>query len=189
MNELQLTLKDKQRLLSEARYSIEKLLQLTDKTNPELEHQPGEALLSGCGAFVSIHNHGQLRGCYGRMISNEPLIDTVREMAIWSASRDSRFPPVTAEELPDIDIEISVLSPMERISDVGLIIPGKHGIYLRKGYNSGVFLPQVATETGWNTEELLGYCARDKAGIGWKGWKTAEIYVFTAEVFGETMVV
>ena len=95
-------------------------------------------------------------------------------------------PGWTPEEVDDIEIEISVLTPMRKISSIDEIVMGKHGIYIKKGYASGTFLPQVATETGWTKEEFLGHCAKDKAHIGWDGWKDAEIYVYEAYVFGET---
>lgn len=183
-----LTDEEKHVLLREARHSIAQMLGAPDRPESFNSHRspnklPG--LLAPCGAFVSLHNEGRLRGCYGRMISNDPLVDTVREMTIWAASRDHRFSPVSGAELADIDIEISVLSPMERIEDIGLIQLGIHGIYMRKGHYSGVFLPQVATQTGWTLDEFLGHCARDKAGIGWEGWKEAELYRFTALIFSE----
>ncbi|MCK9304323.1 MAG: AmmeMemoRadiSam system protein A [Bacteroidales bacterium] len=142
------------------------------------------SLESECGAFVTLYKKGRLRGCIGHLTGDMPLWKMVREMAFASSLRDYRFSTVTEEELPDIKIEISVLSPLKKIGSPGEIILGKHGIYIVKGGKSGVFLPQVATETGWSREEFLGHCARDKAGIGWDGWKSAEIYIFTAEIFG-----
>jgi hypothetical protein len=106
-------------------------------------------------------------------------------MAIASSTQDSRFPPVSGEEIDELEIEISVLTPMRRIYSADEFILGKHGIYMKKGYSSGTFLPQVAVETGWDKEEFLGHCARDKARIGWDGWKDAELYVYEAYVFGE----
>ena len=106
-------------------------------------------------------------------------------MAIASATQDYRFSPVTPEEIPGLEIEISVLTPLRRIHSIDEIQLGKHGIYIKKGYNSGTFLPQVASETGWTKEEFLGHCAQDKAGLGWNGWKDAELYVYEAIVFGE----
>jgi AmmeMemoRadiSam system protein A len=106
-------------------------------------------------------------------------------MAIASSTEDPRFSPVESSEIPELEIEISVLTPMRRISAIDEIELGKHGIYMRKGYRSGTFLPQVATETGWTKEEFLGHCAQDKAGIGWNGWKDAELFVYEALVFGE----
>ncbi|NTV83496.1 MAG: AMMECR1 domain-containing protein, partial [Bacteroidales bacterium] len=100
-------------------------------------------------------------------------------------TQDSRFLPVTEEEFDEIDLEISVLTPLKRIYSIDEFQLGRHGIYMKKGYASGTFLPQVAHETGWNTEEFLGHCAQDKAHIGWNGWKDAELYVYEAYVFGE----
>ena len=107
-------------------------------------------------------------------------------MAIAAATQDSRFSPVMEYELQDIEIEISVLTPMKKIESVEEIKLGKHGIYIKQGYRTGTFLPQVATETGWTLEEFLGHCAQDKAGIGWDGWKEAEIFVYEAKVFSES---
>lgn len=138
------------------------------------------------GVFVTLHTkEGALRGCIGNFISHEPLYKTVQQMALAAAFRDPRFPPVRLEELDDITIEVSVLSPMEKVDDVNTIELGKHGIYIKKGLQSGTFLPQVATETGWSLEEFLGHCARDKAGIGWEGWKDAEVYSYAADVYSE----
>jgi hypothetical protein len=106
-------------------------------------------------------------------------------MTAAAALSDSRFLPVTPDEVDEITIEISVLTPLRKIKDISEIIPGKHGIVVQKGGRSGTFLPQVAQKTGWGVEELLGYCARDKAGLGWDGWKDADIYVYEALVFGE----
>jgi len=136
-----------------------------------------------CGAFVSLHKNGKLRGCIGRMTGDIPLYKMVQEMAISAAYQDYRFNPVLADEIRDIDIEISVLSPLQKIYNISEIELGKHGIYIEKGNLTGVFLPQVATETGWNKEDFLGHCSRDKAGLGWEGWKIADIYIFTATIF------
>jgi AmmeMemoRadiSam system protein A len=137
------------------------------------------------GAFVTLKEKGDLRGCIGRFISDEPLYKVVQEMAIASSTEDTRFPRVESKEIDELEIEISVLSPMKKIHSIDEIELGKHGIYIKKGYYSGTFLPQVATETGWTKEEFLGHCARDKAGIGWDGWKDAEIYTYEADVFSE----
>jgi len=137
------------------------------------------------GAFVSLKKKGKLRGCIGTFKPDAPLYNLIQTMTIASATEDTRFLPVQANELKDIDIEISVLTPMKRINDVSKIVLGKHGIYIKKDGRSGTFLPQVATETGWTLEEFLGHCARDKAGIGWDGWKNAEVYTYEAIVFKE----
>ena len=140
------------------------------------------------GAFVTLKEKGELRGCIGRFTADIPLWQVVQQMAVSSATQDSRFTPVTAREIDKLEIEISVLSPMKRIYSADEIVLGKHGIYIKKGYYSGTFLPQVATETGWSREEFLGHCARDKAGLGWDGWKDAELYTYEALVFGENDV-
>src|SRR5450830_1017189 len=106
-------------------------------------------------------------------------------MTLSAAMHDPRFYPFSTEELVNIDIEISVLSPMHKIADTAEIVLGKHGILIQQGHNSGVFLPQVATETGWTLDEYLGHCSRDKAGLPWDGYKMADIYIFTAEIFAE----
>jgi uncharacterized protein (TIGR00296 family) len=99
--------------------------------------------------------------------------------------QDPRFPPVKPVEMDKTNIEISVLTPLKKINSIDEIKLGRDGIYLVKNNRSGTFLPQVATETGWNLEEFLGHCARDKAGLGWNGWKDAELYTYQAIVFDE----
>ncbi len=143
------------------------------------------ALLMKCGAFVTLKKHGDLRGCIGRFEASEPLYKVIQSMAVASATEDPRFRPVEMSEISSLDIEISVLTPMRKIQSVDEIELGRHGIYIKKGWQSGTFLPQVATETGWSKEEFLGHCAQDKAGIGWDGWKDAEIFIYEALVFGE----
>lgn len=140
-------------------------------------------LNSKCGAFVSLHKHGRLRGCIGHFGEDVPLHEIVAEMARAAAFEDPRFSPVRREELEDIDIEISVLTPMRRIQSLDEFELHRHGIYIRKGYRSGTFLPQVADEVNWTKEEFVGHCSQDKAGLGWDGWKDAELYVYEAIVF------
>jgi AmmeMemoRadiSam system protein A len=117
-----------------------------------------------------------------------PLIELVVEMAKASATGDPRFfaDPITADELEQLDIEISVLSPLKRTDDPLSLRLGVDGIYIKRGCVSGCFLPQVATETGWNKEQFLSYCCAHKAGLPADAWKDAEteVYLFTAEVFG-----
>ena len=136
-----------------------------------------------CGAFVSLHKHGHLRGCIGHFGEDYPLHRIVAEMARAAAFEDPRFTPVRRDELDDIDIEISVLTPMRRIQSLDEFELHRHGIYIRKGYRSGTFLPQVADEVNWTKEEFVSHCAQDKAGIGWDGWRDAELYVYEAIVF------
>lgn len=141
------------------------------------------------GAFVTLRNHGALRGCIGRFSKGNDLVGTIRDMAI-AALDDPRFRdrPVTADELPELTIEISVLSPMKRTADPLSLELGVHGIWIRSGYKSGCFLPQVATEQHWSKEQFLSYCCSGKAGLPPDAWKDpdTEIFLFSAEVFGET---
>ncbi len=141
-----------------------------------------------CGCFVTLKNHDDLRGCLGQFTSEQPLIALVAEMAVASATSDPRFRGnrITARELPALDVEISVLSPLARTSEPLSLRLGVDGIYIRQGYASGCFLPQVATETGWTQEEFLSYCCSHKAGLAPDAWQDpeTEVYLFTAEVFG-----
>ena len=140
-------------------------------------------LLAKCGAFVSLHKQNRLRGCIGHFGEDVPLHEIVAEMARAAAFEDPRFVPVSHEELDDIDIEISVLTPMRRIQSLDEFEMHRHGIYIRKGYRSGTFLPQVADQVNWTKEEFVSHCAQDKAGLGWEGWRDAELYVYEAIVF------
>ena len=140
-------------------------------------------LNSKCGAFVSLHKHGHLRGCIGHFGEDYPLHEIVAEMARAAAFEDPRFMPVTHDELNDLDIEISVLTPMRRIQSLDEFELHRHGIYIKKDYRSGTFLPQVADEVNWTKEEFVGHCSQDKAGLGWDGWRDAELYVYEAIVF------
>ena len=139
----------------------------------------------GYGVFVTLHLNGRLRGCIGRFTSNQSLHATIREMAQSAAFDDPRFPELTKKEAQLIDIEVSVLSPLKKIASIDEFKLGRDGIYMIKGSRHGTFLPQVAEETGWSTEEFLGHCARDKAGIGWDGWKDAELYTYQTEIVNE----
>ncbi len=141
---------------------------------------------SGYGVFVTLHLKGRLRGCIGRFTSDDTLAETIREMAESAAFNDPRFPSLSRSEAPQIDIEVSVLSPLKKIDSIDEFKLGRDGIYIIKGRNHGTFLPQVAVETGWNTEQFLGHCARDKAGIGWDGWKDADLYTYQTEVVKES---
>jgi hypothetical protein len=140
----------------------------------------------GCGVFVTLHLDGRLRGCIGRFTSASTLQATIREMARSAAFDDPRFPSLSRSEAHRIDIEISVLSPLKKIDSIDEFQLGRDGIYMVKGGRSGTFLPQVAEETGWTTEEFLGHCARDKAGIGWNGWKEAELYTYQTGIVNES---
>ena len=136
------------------------------------------------GAFVSLHKRGQLRGCIGLIQATKPLYQSVQEMAEAAAFNDPRFPPVSAKELPELDIEISVLTPLERIQDIREIEVGKHGLYIKKDFYSGLLLPQVATQYNWDRLTFLEETCR-KAGLPRHAWKDSdtEIYRFSAEIF------
>ncbi|MBN1808597.1 MAG: AmmeMemoRadiSam system protein B [Planctomycetes bacterium] len=142
------------------------------------------------GVFVTLKTRGRLRGCIGTFTSDRPLWQEVRDKARSSTLEDPRFvgDRISARETKDVHIEISVLSPLRKTDDPLSIELGTHGIYIRRGYRTGVFLPQVAVEEGWSKEEFLSYCASHKAGLPPDAWKDpdTEVFTFTAEVFGET---
>jgi AmmeMemoRadiSam system protein A len=174
----------KRKLLQIARNSMETYV----KTGKKLELTESDPVLrKEMGAFVTLHEYGQLRGCIGNMIGNQPLYLTVRDMAVEAAVSDPRFSPVSASELSRLELEISVLSPLEKVYSADSIEMGKHGVLVRRGFSSGVYLPQVATETGWSKEEFLSSLCAHKAGLPADAWKDAktELYTFTAEVFSE----
>lgn len=180
--EFTLTDADKKQLKEIALQSIKDSLDSKPIARPTL-HSQLSILNSKCGAFVSLHKYGRLRGCIGHFGQDYPLHEIVAEMARAAAFEDPRFTPVTREELDDIDIEISVLTPMRRIQSIDEFELHRHGIYIRKGFRSGTFLPQVADEVNWTKEEFIGHCSQDKAGLGWDGWRDAELYVYEAIVF------
>jgi AmmeMemoRadiSam system protein A len=177
--------KQKQTLLKVARDTIEAVVNRRPIQKPTSDET---ALNVPGGCFVTLKNHDRLRGCIGQFVSEEPLIELVAEMAKASATSDTRFlaNPITARELDQLDIEISVLSPLKRTDDPLSLRLGTDGIYIKKGYASGCFLPQVATETGWDREEFLSYCCAHKAGLRPDAWRDpeTEVYLFTAEIFG-----
>jgi len=183
-NSYNLTGEDKENLLHIARNTLDTYIQ-TGKV-PEISSAGfSDNLNTNCGAFVTLLKDKKLRGCIGRFKVEEPVYQIVQQMAVAASTKDTRFAPVKKDELGDIEVEISVLTPLVKIDSIDEIILGKHGIYIKKGYSSGTFLPQVATETGWTLEEFLGHCARDKARIGWDGWENADIYIYEAIVFSE----
>lgn len=136
------------------------------------------------GAFVTLKIKGRLRGCIGNIMGDAPLWKTVIKMAAQSAFNDPRFPPLTEEESELIEFEISILSPLTLVDDPLSIVPGKHGLLIRKGRHSGLLLPQVAVEWKWNREQFLSNTCL-KAGLSQECWKDkgTEIFWFQAEVF------
>lgn len=169
-------------LLNLARNSIKKKLglQVTELKEPE-----NPLLRKKRGAFVTLHKQGQLRGCIGHIKAFSPLKETIIEMAESAAFKDARFLALNNEEFDIIDIEISVLSPIYKIDNINDIIVGRHGIIISRGSCSGLLLPQVATEWGWDKETFLSQTCI-KAGLNQDAWKKdAEISIFSAEIFGE----
>jgi AmmeMemoRadiSam system protein A len=144
------------------------------------------------GAFVTLHLDGKLKGCIGQIIpTNEPVWRVVRDVAIEASSNDPRLESVVESELENIEYEISVLSVPRKISNWKEIELGKHGVIIEKDYQGGIFLPQVATETGWNLEDFLSHLCSDKAGLlpdAYKSDLEVEIKVFEAEVFSNTEI-
>lgn len=169
-------------LLALARESI--AAYLSGRPLPEPPDDP--AFARKRAVFVTLHKHGRLRGCIGSLEATQPLGQAVISAALAAATEDPRFRPVTADELDDLHLEISVLSPLRRVTSPDEIIVGTHGVLVRQGWRSGVFLPQVAPEQGWNREEMLTHLCAEKAGLPPDAWKHgAELYVFTAQVFAE----
>ncbi len=183
-DEFSISEEDKKYLLNLARETI--VQYVTNGTTPEVDGTKlSTTLNTRCGAFVTLNKNHVLRGCIGRFEPDMPLWTVVELMAIASATQDYRFDKVEPKELSQIKIEISVLTPLKKIKSIDEFILGKHGIYIKEGNAHGTFLPQVADKSGWSKEEFLGHCAQDKAGIGWNGWKKAELYTYEALVFGE----
>jgi len=178
-----LTSAERKALLELARGSIAAALAGSKAPDAPLR---SEALDTECGGFVTLTRRGELRGCIGYVRAVKPLRQTVAEMAVQAALHDPRFEPVTARELPDLDIEISVLSPLEEVTDVSRIEVGRHGLVIQDGVRSGLLLPQVATEYGWDRETFLDHTCL-KAGLPAGSWKRKGVVIlmFTAEVFGE----
>lgn len=174
---------EKRELLGIARKSVERVVRGHGVPVPKTTSQ---ALQEPCGAFVTITEHGQLRGCIGYTEVVKPLAEVVSDVAAKAALDDPRFPPVSEDELDEIQLDISVLSPLERVSEIEEIEVGKHGLLLENGYFRGLLLPQVALECNWDREAFLQNTAR-KAGLPLDAWKDKNtiLYRFTAEVFSE----
>lgn len=153
---------------------------------PDLSHLPPDftTTLPRAGAFVTLRNGPHLRGCVGTFDASEPLPTTLERMAVASLG-DPRFRsmPVSAFELSEIRIEVSLVSPMTPIADPLSLTLGVHGIYIRKGHQTGCFLPEVATEQEWSVEEFLSQCCAHKAGLPREAWRSPEtqVCVFTVE--------
>lgn len=144
--------------------------------------------LSGAsGAFVTLKRDGQLRGCIGTLECRRPLAEEIARVAVSAAREDPRFDPLRPAELDDLDVEVSVLGPLEEIDprDPGAIEIGRHGLVVEQGHHRGLLLPQVATEWGWDREQFLSHTCT-KAGLAPDGWRRgAKVYRFAADVFGD----
>jgi AmmeMemoRadiSam system protein A len=179
--EFSFTEEEKSQLFTIAKNSIKSMLNDQKRISIDEKTMPSK-FKKQLGAFVTLKIGGSLRGCIGRFISSDPLYEVVRASAISSAFEDPRFSPLTKQEFEKTEIEITVLGPLKKINNISEIVLGKHGIYIKKDFRSGTMLPQVATENGWTVEEFLGYTSRDKAGLGWDGWKDAELFIYVGIV-------
>ncbi len=146
---------------------------------------PGPPLSGPGGAFVTLRRGGALRGCIGCLEAGEPVLATVARMARAAAREDPRFPPLTVAELPEVRVEVSLLSPLSPVTDPGEVVPGRHGLLVSRGARRGVLLPQVATEQGWDRERFLAETCR-KADLPPDAWRHgARLATFEATVVGE----
>lgn len=175
---------EKKELLAIARRALTNFVKEKKVCRPQTDKA---CLKEKRGVFVTLRKEGELRGCLGTMAGKKPLFSEVNDMAVAAASQDLRFSPVLEPELSRIKIEISVLSPVKKINDPEKIILGKHGVLVKSGLQSGVFLPQVAAEAGWNRDQLLDNLCRHKAGLPQDIWRkeNCDIFVFATETFAE----
>jgi uncharacterized protein len=184
--EFGLTMEEQKSLLWLSRAALKIIVR--ERRVPNVSEFPGfeisDNLRVHAGAFVTLHKSGRLRGCIGTIYSDDPLYQVVLHNTRAASLDDPRFPSVAPDELGDIDIEISVLSPLEQVKEVEEIEVGTHGLYVVREPMRGLLLPQVATEYGWTRDEFLQHTSL-KAGLPADGWKKATIFRFNAEVFGE----
>lgn len=173
---------EEEELLTIARQTLKSYFE-TGKV-PDFEVKSSQ-LKEQYGAFVTLKKDGRLRGCIGHLEADKPIYQVVSEMAISAAFQDPRFPPLEEGELDDVEIEISVLSPFERVRNIEEIMVGRDGLLIKKGFSSGLLLPQVPVEWGWDRDEFLRQVCR-KAGLPPDAWRDAELYRFSAQVFGES---
>lgn len=174
--------KEQRELLKIARGTIVAVV-TSGKIPPVATASPGLNGPNGC--FVTVKQQGHLRGCIGNFISDQPLYQMVQEMAMSAATHDPRFYPMKPHDLEDFKLEISVLSPLHKITSIEEIQVGRHGIYIVKSSYRGVLLPQVATEYGWDRDTFLKHTCL-KAGLPENAWqKECDIFIFSAQVFGE----
>lgn len=167
----------KTQLLALAQTTLEG--QVKHHRSPSFDDFPENPILKAhYGAFISLYNQEKLRACLGQFPSENSLREVIIRMTQAAATSDIRFHPIDEEELNSLQIEISIIKPLKKIHSINDIELGRHGIYIKTKTASGTYLPQVAIDAGWTVDEFLGHCAKNKAGIGWNGWKKAEIYIF-----------
>ena len=186
LEDIQLSENEQKQLFKIARESILKAL----KKEPQTQYNiADENLLKKRGVFVTLTNHGNLRGCIGHFGQDTPLYRLVQEMAVAAAVQDYRFAynPITVDEMDKIEIKISILSSLKPIHSVDEIEIGKDGIWIKKGNRSGTYLPEVATEQGWNAEQFAEHCAVEKAGLDRASWKNdADMYIYSSIILKES---
>ncbi len=182
--------KNKKALLQIARKSVESAVKGTSNDQTQVEITSPD-LKGENGVFVTLRTRGILRGCIGRMVSDIPLHKLVSEMAVSAATEDPRFNQIQPSELDDLEIDVSVLSPLQMVENPLDFELGRHGIYIKKDSTTGCFLPQVAVDTGWTREEFLTQCCSTKAGLSPDAWKKndVDVYIFTSEIISEKDIV
>ncbi|TAL33006.1 MAG: AmmeMemoRadiSam system protein A [Spirochaetes bacterium] len=184
---IELNEQQQQKLLALARKAIRQYLETKTLPIPDMEEEFSDPVFcERCGAFVTLHIDGRLRGCIGYITGIKNIPDTVVDMARASAFQDPRFPPLRAQECDLAEIEISVMSPLEDVSDIGDIKVGRDGLIVSSGRQSGLLLPQVATEYNWDTAEFIEHTCT-KAGMPCNAWKKPGVRIqkFSAQVFCE----
>ncbi len=187
MAEENLSREERDFLLKVAKDSIARKLGVTETSHTKEEAEGvGPRINQDRGCFVTLHKRGQLRGCIGIFEARGPLWQNVEEMAAQAAFNDPRFRPLSRGEFDEIDIEISALTPLRQVNSVDEVKVGEHGIYITRGLNRGVLLPQVATEQGWDRDTFLDHTCM-KAGLSAGCWRRPDttIEIFSAEIFGE----
>ena len=176
---------ERSRLLSLARQAV--AAEVSGRPQPGVEDLDG-TLGEVRGCFVTLTNQGRLRGCIGTFNPTKPLGEMIVEMGA-AAARDPRFvmDPITAPEVEQLDVQVSVLSPLTETKDPENLEVGTHGIYVTNGYRNGCFLPEVAPDQGWNAVEFLSYCCAHKAGLPADAWRMLDtkVFLFTSEKFSE----
>ena len=173
-----LTEAEKAELLSLSKKTI--IAYVTDRKIPDFGSR-NPKFTANSATFVTINKNGNLRGCIGNIQASVPLYQSVINNAVFASSKDPRFPPMIREELKDMEVEISIISPLTPLKDIRDIEIGKHGLFIVSGQNSGLLLPQVATAFGWDKKTFLEQVSQ-KAGLQKDAWKEAKLYIFTADI-------